>query len=363
MYRDKIVCGDVFNCLATVPDNTFHCVVTSPPYYAKRKYPIPEQIGWEKTPDEYVEKICDVFDEVKRILHPTGVAWLNIGDCHDKHGDVMFIPYIVALELKRRGWRTRSDIKWIKPNCRPESVLNRPTCSHETILELSKSKSYFFDHENVKEPLKHPGAVGMKFGGKKYPNNEQISNTTYSGNTYDAAALSGRRIRNAWYFPTAMYRGAHTATFPIILPEKCILASTSDYGSCATCGTQYTRVVNKTDEMDAEWMKSCGADSTGNYNGTSLKDYKSQGAEDASDLKRRVLDSMRKKETLGWKKQCECNTNMVVPSIVGDPFVGVGTSALAAIKNKRDYFGIDIDEKNVAIANERIEIYRKTGKI
>jgi hypothetical protein len=250
-----------------------------------------------------------------------------------------------------------------KPNCRPESVPNRPTCSHETILQLSKSKSYFFDHENVKEPLKHPGAVGMKFGGKKYPKNEQISNTTYSGNTYDAAALSGRRIRNSWYFPTANYRGAHTATFPMILPEKCILASTSDHGSCAKCGVQYTRVVNKTDEVDSEWRKSCGADSKGEYNGKALKDYESQGAENASTCKKNVLKGMRKKETTGWKKQCNCDTNMILPSLVGDPFVGVGTSALAAIKNKRDYFGIDIDEKNVTIANERIEKFNKIGKI
>jgi DNA modification methylase len=178
--------GDALAILRELPSESVDCVVTSPPYWGLRDYGVAGQLGLEPTPDLYVQKMVEVFREVRRVLSDRGTLWLNIGDSysgvgaqtggtnskeHGRRADRMFqksykqmpvglkakdmvgIPWRVAFALQADGWYLRSDIIWAKPNPMPESVTDRPTKSHEYVFLLSKSERYYYDAAAVAEPL------------------------------------------------------------------------------------------------------------------------------------------------------------------------------------------------------------------
>jgi len=179
----RILVGDNRKTLATLEAGSVQTCITSPPYWGLRDYGENDQIGLEQTPDEYVEQLCLVFDEVWRVLVDDGTLWLNLGDSYNaaapnrtgsngfndgrtnrdkrfsvggveglKPKDLIGVPWRVAFALQSRGWYLRSEIIWHKPNPMPESVTDRPTKSHEHIFLLSKSQKYYYDHEAIKEP-------------------------------------------------------------------------------------------------------------------------------------------------------------------------------------------------------------------
>ncbi len=203
---DKIIQGDSLTILRTLPDNLIDCCVTSPPYFGLRDYQCDGQIGLEKTPSEYVQKLVDVFREVRRILKPSGSLWLNLGDSYagsggmgsfvdnkakkgmsvikdyNRSGDVegikpknlLGIPWRVAFALQDDGWILRQDIIWHKPNPMPESVKDRCTKSHEYIFLLSKTGKYYYDYKAILEPAAYDGRADTHFkGSEKYKNSGQ----------------------------------------------------------------------------------------------------------------------------------------------------------------------------------------------
>ena len=76
--------GDNITNLKNIPDSSVDMCVTSPPYYNLRDYKNSGQIGAENTVNDFVENLCQVFDEIYRIMKPTGSCWVNIGDTYDK---------------------------------------------------------------------------------------------------------------------------------------------------------------------------------------------------------------------------------------------------------------------------------------
>jgi DNA modification methylase len=264
--------GDVIECLREMPDGIAQTCVTSPPYWGLRDYGADGQIGLEATPDEYVDRIVEVFREVRRVLRDDGTLWLNLGDSYAadrggtyqpaetlaggiggkmpdgvktnrgrgsghqpsraasrfglKHKDLVGIPWRVAFALQADGWYLRSDIIWAKPNPMPESVTDRPTKSHEYVFLLSKSARYYYDAEAIKEPSLNLGVTDIRFGGSKYGDSDDPKHATKSGNTY---VDSGKRnARSVWRIATKPYAEAHFATFPIELPERCIKAGSRE---------------------------------------------------------------------------------------------------------------------------------------
>ena len=170
--------GDALETLRQLPDECVNCVVTSPPYFWLRDYGIEGQIGLERTVEEYVASVCDVFDEVYRVLKRNGLTFLNLGDTYysgkgepkgpdkksskrrfglravDKSGglgigiqrkSLIGIPWRVGLELMKRGWVLRSTIIWHRDNRLPEYVRDRPSRSYEYIFMLARDRRYFFD--------------------------------------------------------------------------------------------------------------------------------------------------------------------------------------------------------------------------
>lgn len=255
--------GDAIQVLPGLPDNSINCCVTSPPYWGLRDYGVDGQIGLEETMAEYIGKLVDVFREVRRVLRPDGVLWLNLGDSYSAHPgqrkvtdkagskqvsnggstaapsrhdialkpkDLCGIPWRVALALQDDGWWLRSDVIWCKGNPMPESVRDRPTRAHEYVFLLTKSISYWYDSESVKECAiyaeKRNGRVG------KYQNRAMYSQgdgTTPTG--IATRDLTKRNLRSWWQINPQPYRGAHFATFPPALVTRCVLAGCPPSGT------------------------------------------------------------------------------------------------------------------------------------
>ena len=255
--------GGCLEQLKTLEDKTIQTCVTSPPYFGLRDYDVDGQIGLEQTPEEYVEKLVQVFREVRRVLKDDGTLWLNLGDSYagggnyrgvnseatltskqrsnrgargvsqllcakntpnQKPKDLIGIPWSVAFALRADGWYLRSDIIWHKPNPMPESVTDRPTKAHEYIFLMSKSPKYFYDAEAVKEPQ-----VGKPHApGNKTDNGRLTSSTGHLEEPTRIWAADGKRNRRTvWTVSTKPYKGAHFATFPPDLIKPCILAGSA----------------------------------------------------------------------------------------------------------------------------------------
>lgn len=161
-------------------DESVHCAVTSPPYFWLRDYGVEGQIGLEGTVQDYVVSIAKVMDQVRRVLKPDGLLFLNLGDTYysgkgkshgtdkkstkrrfglravDKSGGlgiglqrktIIGIPWRVAIEMSSRGWVLRSPIIWHRENCLPEAVNDRPSRSYEYVFMFSKQRHYFFNKQ------------------------------------------------------------------------------------------------------------------------------------------------------------------------------------------------------------------------
>lgn len=262
--------AEVMDGLAQLQDESVQCVVTSPPYFGLRDYGVDGQLGLEKTPEEYVEKMVAVFMEVHRVLKKDGVLWLNMGDSYSrgklgradevinsganglglkpayrtnakslKPKNLIGIPWRIAFALQSEGWIIRQDIIWAKPGVVPESVTDRCTKSHEYIFLLTKSGQYFYDHEAIKEKAVWDvdGNGTIKRKERQNDNNKRRPGTKTNGirKTYpngqhkegqqSAKTIYGKRNkRDVWTVATISYPGSHFAVFPPALIEPCILA-------------------------------------------------------------------------------------------------------------------------------------------
>ena len=327
MTRPKLLKGDAREVLKGLKDESVQCVVTSPPYWGLRDYGNPLSLwggdpdcdhsfgeetkgdtrdhnigktrwnhvygdgeisphvkvsqgryctkcgGWEgclglePTPEQFVENMVSVFQEVKRVLRKDGTVWLNLGDSYAmssmrggdkpfsgnvgahsdydtsikmgkrnlpqrlKPKDLIGIPWRVAFALQADGWYLRSDIIWNKPNPMPESIKDRPTKSHEYIFLLTKSKKYYYDNEAIKEPVQDSSIKRSMYGWDcDRPSTKNASmggegiHTEKMGSRF--VDLNGRNKRTVWKMNTKPYKEAHFATFPEELPETCIKAGT-----------------------------------------------------------------------------------------------------------------------------------------
>jgi len=265
MNTHRIITGDCIEGMKTLPDESVHTVVTSPPYFGLRNYNGgTDEIGCEQSPEDFVVKMVEVFREVKRILRDDGTLWLNLGDSYASNGcyinswlekdhnkdkkhlhtknhdryedrkafrggaynikakDLIGIPWRVAFALQADGWYLRQDIIWNKPNPMPESVEDRCTKSHEYIFLLSKKPKYYYDFEAIKEAASTPPMKRDKAGEgyqADYPHGDRFSK---GERVWGADGKKNKR--SVWTVTTKPFRGAHFATFPKDLILPCILA-------------------------------------------------------------------------------------------------------------------------------------------
>jgi DNA modification methylase len=360
--------------------------VTSPPYYGLRDYGHDGQIGLEKTPEEYVEKLVQIFREVRRVLRADGTLWLNIGDsyasgksrysssphtisggkdrgdAHNKKPDLYYhpslkdkdligIPWMLAFALRADGWWLRQDIIWHKPNPMPESVTDRCTKSHEYIFLLTKSARYYYDAEAVKERANYDGRKdSVMKGSEKYANgfvpNTSPHTMAVRGHERWQRGDNGEYLRNrrsVWTVTTQPFKGAHFAVFPQKLIEPCIKAGTSERGVCSKCGASWDRVT----KTETSYQGGSGrAGRTAEEIGGKWGD-KRYG-------KNILLGPVNSTQTTGWRPTCDCNAD-TVPAIVLDPFAGSGTTLIVSEKLGRDSVGIELSEDYCKMIQKRID--------
>ena len=316
-----LILGDSLTEIKKLPDESVDCCITSPPYWGLRDYGtgaweggdsncdhsrktsdkiesstlqsnatnqnhdhegwrggvcgkcgaqrVDNQIGLEKTPQEYVDKMVEVFREVRRVLRKDGTLWLNLGDSYagnrEKSGDagphatcgntkeeccakfnkvvdglkpkdLVGIPWMVAFALRADGWYLRQDIIWSKKNCMPESVTDRCTKSHEYIFLLSKNQTYFYDNDAIKEPCAEVSKKRAEYGWncnrpstKNASMNKEGIHTEKMGNRF--VPEDGRNKRSVWTVATKPFKDAHFATFPKELITPCVLAGCPKSGT------------------------------------------------------------------------------------------------------------------------------------
>ena len=317
--ENKIICGDALETLKDFPDESINCCITSPPYYGLRDYHRKEQIGREKTVEEYLNRLVEVFHEVRRVLKKDSTCFLVLGDSYAgtsskkeqrdpkypkgrngqdlsitqkvagyKSKDLMGIPWRLALLLREDGWYLRSDIIWHKENTMPEACRDRPTRSYEHVFLLSKSSRYYYDYEQMSEPMKGVGKKryvrGRKSDNKYLKENsgaklQKINEARKYGEYKGDNIPQFRNKRDIWTINTVSFRGNHYAVFPPKLAEICMIAG------CPKGG------------------------------------------------------------------------------IILDPFIGSGTVGFVALMQDRNYIGIELNEEYVNLARKRIKTeVKKLGK-
>ncbi len=240
MDLNKIYTGHALDVLKTFPDSFVNMCITSPPYFGLRNYKTSPAIwndGWsgelgaEPNLNQYINHLCDVFDEVKRVLKDDGTCWVNIGDTyHNKQ--LSLIPFHFAIEMMNRGWTVRNVIIWQKPNATPQSAKDRFTVDFEYLFFFSKNKKYYFEQQL--EPIKQSTYnrcktgcginKGANYQGLNKKNFERLQQRMLSGE------ISGRNKRTVWQIATHAYHGAHFAVFPPALIETPIKASCPEGG-------------------------------------------------------------------------------------------------------------------------------------
>ena len=255
IMRNTILYGDCRDTLKQFDEQARTCI-TSPPYYGLRDYGGEEnQIGQEKTPEEFIDQLVSVCKEVRNVLTDDGTLWINLGDSYynyrpgkgqsypkqsvsktnqdlptqcNKRGnkleglkekDLIGIPWMFAFAMRSDGWYLRQDIIWHKPNPMPESVKDRCTKSHEYIFLLSKNKKYYYDNEAIKEPVKQDWGTRNRTNGKYHNSGSGLSPHSGLTKSYDR-----KNKRDVWSITNKPYKGSHFAVFPPDLITPCILA-------------------------------------------------------------------------------------------------------------------------------------------
>ncbi len=316
---NSLYCGDALSVLQTFPDTCCDLAISSPPYWHLRDYEVEGQLGLEETFEEYIQKLCDVFDEVMRVLRPWGTCWVNMGDTYAstpagntvfefegtdgnygrlrkrnsnggrantakpidygcvQHKSLCLIPFRFAIEMVNRGWILRNTVIWHKPNVMPESAKDRFTEDFEYLFFFVKSQQYYFERQY--EPLSEAYLERAKYPRpqvSKWDADKKRNRASYL-NKYDTFTINplGRNMRTVWSIPPKPLKEAHFAVFPEELIETPIKAS------CPAGG------------------------------------------------------------------------------IVLDPYIGAGTTAIVAQRLGRNYIGIDLKPEYIALAQERLAKYQQ----
>ena len=457
---NKIYEGHAINVLQTFPDESINMVICSPPYYALRDYGLegivwdgdkncehdfsvsvaprrnrsvediknPEtvsliqsgnkgsqhdlpytsfcikcnawkgQLGLEPTFDLYIKHLCDIFDEVKRVLTKDGTCWVNLGDTYQaapvsgkqggfsgkaaknnpdysnavlvkkpksrlKNKTLLQIPNRFAIEMCDRGWILRNDLIWHKPNCFPSSVKDRFTVDYEHIFFFVKNEKYYFEQqfepyasstindgrfEKAKEG-NYTGGTNIKEG---YERSGAQNPVEVRNSVFNKGLGQGRNMRSVWTITTKGFRGAHFATFNEALIETPIKAGCPEF-ICKKCGKPKEKIYENLRDRKEELAvaKKLDEEGGGKYKGDDFTVSTGYAHRDLSpDGKTRGMYNLTKES--GYS-DCGCDAGFR-SGVVLDPFIGSGTTAVMAKKLGRDWVGIELNSSYINIATKRI---------
>jgi site-specific DNA-methyltransferase (adenine-specific) len=317
--RNRLLVGDALDRLCRLPDNSVDMAFTSPPYFRLRDYAADGQLGLEPHVDQWIDRLVEISAEVHRVLVPTGTYWLNVGDTYATHQSqgaarksLLMAPERLALRLQQSGWIIRNKIVWAKPNPMPTSIKDRLNCSYEFVYVLTKQPHYFFDLDAVREPhlttvSKSRTRTQRRKEAWRGPNGDTVVGLDVIKAEGRVGHPLGKNPGDVWRIATGSVPGHH-AIFPVRLATRVIQAGCPE-ARCTACRLPWRRQV----------IRSLGA--------TAVR--------------------------AALAPTCECGA----PSEAGlvlDPFLGSGTTAVAAEQLGRDWVGTELNPDFAALARTRI---------
>lgn len=187
----ELICGDALQALSQIPCNSVDVCITSPPYWGHREYEAPG-IGLEQSHEEYMNSLCEIFGEVRRVLKPEGSMWLNLGDTY-RSKSLMGIPWRMAIKLTDEyNWILRNDIIWNKIKGGMDNSKDKLSNIHEHVFHFVKQKKYFYNLEEVRTK---PRKADIK--GKKVISATGVSGTRYKRQIELSTCLKSEEKANA----------------------------------------------------------------------------------------------------------------------------------------------------------------------
>jgi DNA modification methylase len=325
---NRVLVGDAADTLQRLPSGFVDCVVTSPPYFQLRNYQHAGQLGLEDHVALWVINLRGVLREIARVLTPTGTVWLNLGDSYsttDKHGatakSLLLGPERLALGLAEDGWIIRNKIVWAKRNPMPSPARDRLAPTWEHMYLVVRQRDYFFDLDAIRVPHTTTKKPVSPKRGWSVPPAWRVTASSNSGlDALNAAGRVGHPLGknpgDVWNLSTASYRGPHHAVFPVALAERPILAGSPER-RCSRCRSPWRRPTIR-----------------------SLGHLAVRGQ---------------------IRPSCTCSAGWE-PGLVLDPFIGSGTTAIAAEAAERSWLGIEINPSFARLAEERIAAARAAGR-
>lgn len=323
VVRNTILIGDALSRLRSLQDGSVDTVVTSPPYFRLRDYAAKGQIGLESHVDEWVDQMAAITAEIHRVLVPTGTLWLNLGDTYSTRPaegaprkSLMMAPERLALRLQQEGWIIRNKIAWAKPNSMPTSVRDRLNCTHEVIYVFAKQPTYFFDLDAIREPHQSraskpraiPTTTNDAWRGPNADTDRGLNQLKAEGRVGHPL---GKNPGDVWRIAPRPVPGHH-AVYPTALALRAVAAGCPE-SRCSRCRQPWRRSV----------LRALG--------GTAVRS--------------------------ALAPSCEC-TRRSESGLVLDPFMGSGTTAIAAEQLKRHWLGIELNANFAALAEARIAAAR-----
>ncbi|MEW6558272.1 MAG: site-specific DNA-methyltransferase [Elusimicrobiota bacterium] len=317
---DNIIEGDSLTVLRSIPDNAINLVITSPPYFKQRDYG--KGIGNEKNVEEYIENLLKVFFECIRVLTDDGNIIFNLGDKY-LGGSLQLIPYRFAIEvLKNFPVKLVNNITWVKLNPTPRQYQKRLVSSTEPFFHFVKSDNYYYD-----------------FG--DYMNNNGRKNKRTNGN----------KIGEKYF--------------------KLIENSNLSLEQKKTAFCELWEVIKevKTGKFESFRMKIKGihSESFGGQDGGRKYQLMKKGFTiikiKGEPIKKDIIECAV--ETIKGCKHPAIYPLFIIKEIIKllsrpndivlDPFVGSGTTAVAAKELNRRYIGIEINDEYCRYARERLK--------
>lgn len=342
--------GDIEGHTINLSQNSVDLIVTSPPYWRKRDYDHEDQLGQERSPDEYIENLVQSLEHWKKFLRPTGSVFLNIGDTYQEK-NLAGIPDRFSLAVSQNGWTIRNKIIWAKDNGVPSSAQDRLVPRYEPIYHLVLDKNEYF----------------------------------YDLHGYAELYGNGSNPGDVWRISHDQNTGGHLAPFPRDLVRRAITLACPP-SVCTTCGKPRRRIrergltnlnmdrpqarraleiFEESDKLSLDHIRAIQArgisdagkaqefQSGSDQNDEQVVEYAQQAKDILGGYFREF--TFPQWSTAGWTT-CECNEPDWDRGCIFDPFAGSGTTIQVAVSMGYHGYGTDLDVSKID-QNETLTAY------
>ena len=365
---NTIINGDTLEVLKKIPNDSIDMCITSPPYWGLRDYGEERQIGIEENFNLYLDKLIEIFDEVKRVLKPKGSCWVNMGDVYSPHnstgvvkGSLLGLPERFKIKMIDKGWLCRNEIIWHKPNAMPSSAKTRFNNDYEKLFFFTKTDNYFFETQYEEAKTKQTSTKNRG------------NNSKYLSIEHESSVRQGMNKN----------RGQKLIEVRPLLPEQeTFVTFIRDRTNIKQITENSTIKKTKVEHWFRRDEKGFSFPSVEDWNEIKwlIDDFSNEFQEmdhnltyveyETDDINKNIHKGRIKRavwsiNTKAFKgghfapfpeKLIETPILACCPvgGVVMDIFMGSGTTGVVAKNNQRNYIGIDLNPNYIRVAEERI---------